>query len=104
MYNKFSLFLCLYYTSKKRRRQGRPLFFRPLDFGKAVKGSADKVSLFRLTNLSGHSRADFISAHHQHPAPSQLLPGDAVKGPLFIGTFQGKILPVAESGTYGDIS
>ena len=77
---------------------------RPLDFGKAVKGSADKVSLFRLTNLSGHRRADFISAHHQHPAPSQLLPGDAVKGPFFIGNFQGEILPVAESGTYGDIS
>ena len=80
------------------------IFIRFLDFGKAVKGGADEISLFSGSNFSRHTVADLIPAHHQHTAPAQLLPGDAVEIPLFIGIVRLEVLRFTQFRTDGDVS
>ena len=48
--------------------------------------------------------ADFTSAYHQHTAPAQLLVGDAVEIPLFIGVVRLKVLGLAQFRTDGNVS
>ena len=80
------------------------VFIRFLDLGKTVEGSADEIALFSHADFSGHGIADFLAADHQHSTSSQLLAGNALKFPFFIGVFQRQILAVRQFRTDGDIS
>ena len=80
------------------------ILIRFLDFGKAVKGGADEISLFSGSNFSRHTVADFIPAHHQHTASAQLLAGDAVEIPLFIGVVLLEVLRFTQLRADGDVS
>ena len=80
------------------------VLIRFLDLGKAVKGSADEIAFFSGPNFSGHTVADFIPAHHQHTAPAQLLTGDAVEIPLFVGIVRLEVLRFTQFRADGDIS
>lgn len=80
------------------------VLIRFLDLGKAVERSADEIALFSGSNFSGHTVADFISAHHQHAAPAQLLAGDAVEIPLFVGVIRLEVLSFTQFRADGDVS
>ena len=80
------------------------ILIRFLDLGKTVKGSADDISLFSGSNFSRHTVADLAAAHHQHPAPAQLLPGDAVEIPLFVGVARLEVLRFTQLWADGDVS
>ena len=80
------------------------VLIRFLDFGKAVEGGADEISLFSGSNFGRHTVADFIPAHHQHTAPAQLLTGDAVEIPLFIGIVRLEVLRFTQFRADGNVS
>ena len=74
------------------------------DSGQTVQCGADDVPLFGHPDFSRHGIADFLTTHHQHPAPAQLLPGNVLKLSSFIGTFQRQILAVGQLWTDRDVS
>ena len=80
------------------------ILIRFLDLGKTVKGGADKIAFFSSPNLSGHTVADFAAAHHQHTAPAQLLAGDVVEIPLFVGVVRLEVLRFTQLWADGDVS
>ena len=48
--------------------------------------------------------ADLIPAYHQHAAPAQLLTGDAVEIPLFVGVIRLEVLRFTQLRADGDVS
>ena len=64
------------------------------DSGQTIQCGADDVPLFGHPDFCGHGVADLLAANHQHPAPAQLLAGNIVKIPLFIGVVQREVLPI----------
>ena len=80
------------------------VLIRFLDFGKTIEGRADEIALFSHADYSGHGIADFLAADHQHSASPQLLTGNVLKFPFFIGIFQRQILAVRQFRADGDIS
>lgn len=77
-----------------RRRSDGIVLASFLDSGQTIQCGADDVPLFGHPDFCGHGVADLLAANHQHPAPAQLLAGNIVKIPLFIGVVQLKVLPI----------
>ena len=87
-----------------RRRSDGIVLASFFDSGQTIQCGADDVPLFGHPDFCGHGVADLFAAHHQHPAPAQLLPGNVLKLSLFIGTFQRQILAVGQLWTDRDVS
>ena len=75
-----------------------------LNSGQPIEGGADEVALLCQPDFAGHGVADLIAAHHQHSAPAQLLPGDALELPLFIRVLRLQVLPVGQYWADRDVS
>ena len=74
------------------------------NFGKTIESSADKIALFSGSDFSGHTVTDFISADHQHATSPQLLAGNTVEIPFFVGIFHLKVLGVRKFRANRDVS